>query len=79
MKRSTTLSKSIKNFKKLDMFSSNVSFRENGGDSFGSIFGACWSMVIIFVVMTYGINKFFIMCDYADTQFNEYTVKNDLV
>ena len=79
MKKTTTISRSLRNFKKLDMFSSDVSFRENGGDSFGSIFGACWSIVIIIVVMLYGTNKFFIMYDYADTQFNEYTEKNDIV
>ena len=79
MKKATTISKSLRDFKKLDMFSSDVSFRENGGDSFGSVFGACWSMVIIIVVILYGTNKFFIMKDYADTQFNEYTVKNDMV
>ena len=79
MKKPTNFSRSLKNFKKLDMFSSDVSFRENRGDSFGSIFGACWSMVIMIVVLLYGTNKFFIMSDYADTQFNEYTEKNDLV
>ena len=68
-----------RNFKKMDFFSSDVSFRENGGDSFGSVFGACMSLLIFLVVALYGINKFVIMSDYADTQFNEYSIKNGLV
>ena len=67
MKKTTTISKSLSTFKKLDMFSSDVSFRENGGDSFGSVFGACWSIVIIIVVLLYGSNKFFILKDHEDT------------
>ena len=51
-------------FKKLDLYATDVSFRENGGDSFGSIFGACVSLVIILVVAAYGIGKFLVMLDH---------------
>ena len=65
-------------FKKIDFFSSDVSFRENGGGSFGSIFGASMSLIIAIVVIIYGASKFTIMLDYEDTTLNVYTVKNEL-
>ena len=64
MTRLNTLKRSFKN---IDFFSTNISFRENGGDSFGSIFGACISSIIALVVALYGINKFIIMSNYEDT------------
>ena len=65
-------------FRNFDLFSKNIAFRENGEDSFGSIFGAFTSLIILLIVATYGINKFSIMLDYGDTNFNEYKVKNAL-
>ena len=60
--------------KRLDFFQTNVQFRENGDEAFGSIFGACLSLIISLVVGLYGINKFIIMSNHDDTQFNEYSV-----
>ena len=65
-------------FKKIDLFTTDVSFRENGGSSFGSIFGASMSLIIAIVVIIYGASKFTIMLDYEDTTLNVYTVKNEL-
>ena len=62
-------------FKSIDFFATDVSFREDGGESFGSIFGAFNSLIIALIVTLYGINKFFIMKNYEDTLFNEYSVK----
>ena len=60
--------KSLKrSFKNIDFFSTNINFRENGGDSFGSVFGACISSMIALVVTLYGVNKFIIMSNYDDT------------
>ena len=50
----------------------------NGSNSFGSIFGACNSLIIALVLAAYGINKFLIMWNYDDTNFNEFPVKNEL-
>ena len=50
-------------------------FRENGGDSFGSIFGAFISLIIALITAIYGINKFIIMQNYEKKVFNEYSVK----
>ena len=36
------------------------------------------SLIMCFIVGTYGINKMIIMNDYGDTQFNQYLVKNEL-
>ena len=62
-------------FKSIDFFATDISFRENGGDSFGSIFGAFNSLIITLIVAIYGINKFIILKNYEDTLFNEYSVK----
>ena len=75
MARKNTIDSSLKKF---DLFSKNISFRENGEDAFGSIFGAVTSIMILFVVGIYGMNKFRIMLDHEDTNFNEYTEKNGL-
>ena len=65
-------------FKAIDLFTTNVGFRENGGNSFGSVFGACISLLVLLTTSLYGANKFFIMSGYEDTQFSEYLVKNEL-
>ena len=65
-------------FKKLDLFSTDISFRENGGDSFGSIFGACLSIIIAIVVISYSFINFNVMRNYEDTTFNEYIVKQSI-
>ena len=67
-----------RNFKKFDLFATNIAFREDGGDQFGSIFGALISLLVTLIVAVYGLNKFIIMKDHEDTQFNEYSVKNGL-
>ena len=58
--------------KKCDLFSTDIAFRENGRNRFGSIFGACTSLIIALVVSSYGFNKFLIMINYEDTSFNEF-------
>ena len=65
-------------FKKLDLFAKNIAFREDGGDQFGSVFGALISLMVALVVAAYCLNKFLIMKNYEDTQFNNYSVKNGL-
>ena len=53
--------------KRVDIFGTDVAFRESGGESFGSIFGAINSLMIVLIVSLYGINKFTIMSGYEDT------------
>ena len=60
--------------KKMDLFSTNITFRESGGDSFGSIFGAFASLIIITLVTLYGLQKYLVMSNHEDTRFNEFTV-----
>ena len=38
----------------------------------------CTSLIIGLVLAAYGINKFLIMWNYDDTNFNEFPVKNEL-
>ena len=59
--------KLVSYFKRFDFFHTNIEFRENGGDSFGSVFGTCMSFMITLIVVLYGINKFIIMSHYDDT------------
>ena len=65
-------------FKKLDLFSSNVAFRENGGDSFGSVIGAVVSLAIIVVVAMFAVSKYQIVIDKADTNHNQYVERKQL-
>ena len=65
-------------FSRFDFFQTNIEFRENGGHALGSVFGACLSFIISMVLILYGINKYFIMSNYDDTQYSEYTIKNGL-
>ena len=51
-------------FKKVDFFATDVGFRENGGDKFGSVFGACTSLLIALIVASYCFNKFLIMLNH---------------
>ena len=67
------------NFKKLDLYSQNISFRINDNNSLGSICGACVSLVLMILVATYGFHKFLVMKNYDDTRFNEYVGKNELL
>ena len=61
-------------FKSIDIFATDVSFKENGSESFGSIFGSMNSLIIVLIAALYGINKFVIMTNFEDTNFSEYTV-----
>ena len=65
-------------FKQADLFPQDVSFRENGGDAFTSMFGACTSLIIALVVLLYGVNKFSVLINYEDTRINEFTERNGI-
>ena len=65
-------------FKSIDAFSTNVEFRENGGDSFGSICGATLTLMIGFLVAAFAAKKLLFMSLYLDTAFNNFIVKNEL-
>ena len=58
MANKRSLSKGLRD---MDFFASNVTFKENGGSNFGSVFGACASLIITMIVAAYRINKFIIM------------------
>ena len=65
-------------FKQFDFFATNITFKEDGSDSFGSIFGAFMSLLIALIVASYGIKKFIDMINYNDTNFSEFKTDNSL-
>ena len=65
-------------FKRIDFFATDITFKENGGNSFGSIFGAFTSLLIALIVASYGFNKFLVMYNHEDTNFNEFIEINSL-
>ena len=75
MVKNSSLSRSARQF---DFFSKGISFQVDGRDSYGSIFGTFTSLIIVLVIATYGIHKFLIMLNYEDTNFNEFSVQNEL-
>ena len=58
--------------KSIDSFSIPLSAQ------FGTVFGACMTLIMWFVLSVYGLNKLIIMNSYNDTQFNQYSVKHGL-
>ena len=56
-------------FHSLDLFTMDVSFRENGQESFSSGVGTCISLVILAMVVFYGYNKFNKFLNYDDTSY----------
>ena len=61
-------------FKSVDIFATDISFKENGSQSFGSIFGSSVSLMIVFIIALYGLDRFIVMANYEDTNFSEYIV-----
>ena len=59
-------------FKRIDLFATDITFRENDGKRFGTVFGACVSLIIALIVAIYAFNKFLVMVNYEDTNFNEF-------
>ena len=50
----------------------------DGRDSFGSVFGACLSLMIAVVIALYGIRKFIVMSNYDESHYDEFSIKNGL-
>ena len=59
-----------------DLFARDVSFRENGGQSFTSVCGSLVSILIYAVTALYAFNKTLILTQREDTSLTEYTVTN---
>ena len=59
-----------------DLFAKDVSFRENGGQSFTSVFGSLVSILIYAVTALYAFNKTLILAQREDTNLTEYTSTN---
>ena len=51
----------------IDFFTMDVSFRENGNESFSSAIGVLISLVIVFIVSVYGFGKFKQMSEYDES------------
>ena len=67
-----------RSFKRIDLFATDVTFKENGESSFGSVFGACLSIIIMSIVATYACKKFIILSTHDDTNYNEYKTEGGL-
>ena len=65
-------------FKKLDFYPEDISFRESGDESFKSVFGACISLLIVFMVLIYATSKAQILFLKEDTKYSEYEKENAL-
>ena len=61
-------------FRKIDLFSKDISFRENEGDSFGSSFGSFLSLIVFFIIGMYGNKKLSILVNREDTKIMDYVV-----
>ena len=61
-------------FRKIDLFSTDISFRENKGNSFGSNFGAFLSLIVFFIIGMYGNKKLSILVNKEDTKIMDYLV-----
>ena len=59
-----------------DLFAKDVSFRENGGQSFTSVCGSLVSILIYAVAALYAFNKTRILVQREDTSHTEYTSTN---
>ena len=53
----------------IDKYGESATFSIGGKSSYPSIIGTLISILILFVVVPYGFNKFIIMKDYEDTSF----------
>ena len=68
--------KFFKIFQKSDLFAQNVAFRENGGDSFTSCYGASISILITIITCIYAANKMLILKERDDTLISSYVETN---
>ena len=65
-------------FKKVDLFPTDVNFRENGGSSFKSGCGACISVFIFVIMVFYSTSKLSILVNYEDTNYSDILEENGL-
>ena len=75
MKKSKTASRPTlfnSTLRKFDLFSTDVSFRENGNETLTTNFGALISLLILALVFTYSVKKCKILIDREDSSFSEY-------
>ena len=60
----------------IDKYRESPSFSITGSSGYPSICGTLISLLVLAVVIPYGSNKFFIMKDYEDTNFQSITESN---
>ena len=61
-----------------DFYGRDVTFRENGGQSFTSVFGSLVSILISIVTALYASRKLVILIERGDTNVTQYLSTNDL-
>ena len=60
----------------IDKYGESASFNIAGKSSYPSVYGTLISILILFVVIPCGVNKFFVMRDYEDTNFQSIIIEN---
>ena len=60
-------------FHQIDLFPQDMSFRENGGDSFKTTCGALLSFVLIMMIGLYSVQKYLILVERDDTLISEFS------
>ena len=63
----------------IDLFSLDVSFRENKREKFTTCFGSLLSLLILLIAAQYFFKKLDILTNYEDTIFNELELLSDEV
>ena len=76
-KKTQTFQSRLKSaFHKADFFGSNITFQEDGNDSFTTNCGALISLLIICLVVMYGQDRLFDVVNYDDSNQVQYTEDN---
>ena len=62
----------------IDKYGESASFNIAGRSSYPSVYGTIISMLILAVAFPYGVNKFVVMKNYEDTNFQSITLENEI-
>ena len=75
-RKRTLLSRIGEKVMQIDKYGESASFTIAGRSSYPSVYGTIISMLIFTVVIPYGFNKFIVMKNYEDTNFQSITLEN---
>ena len=61
---------------RIDKYGEQASFNMGGNSSFSSVHGTLISILVLAIVIPYGVNKYLVMKDRDDTNFESITIEN---